>query len=160
MVILWMFEASKYLLMVVSRWLYCQTQLKHGHEALSNERLFSDKDTLWNFLTAENACIPPCCLYYAQFDNSGCVINIYTRAVSQALFSSFQTSKYMKTPLRLVKEMSGEALQLMSTALGIHLAFWAWVASEQASDGFWLNTHSKSVVGRIYLKFNIIIIFR
>jgi hypothetical protein len=57
----------------------------------------------------------------------------------------------MKTPLRLVKEMSGEALQLMSTALGIHLAFWAWVASEQASDGFWLNTHSKSLVSRIYL---------
>lgn len=61
----------------------------------------------------------------------------------------------MKTPLRLVKEMSGEALQLMSTALGIHLAFWAWVASEQASDGFWLNTHSKSAVGRIYLNITI-----
>lgn len=74
--------------------------------ALSNERSFSDKDTLWNFLTAEK--VAP------------------------------------STSIRvlLVKEMSGEALQLMSTALGIHLAFWAWVASEQASDGFWLNTHN------------------
>ncbi|KAI0321402.1 hypothetical protein OF83DRAFT_311254 [Amylostereum chailletii] len=42
----------------------------------------------------------------------------------------------------LVKELSAEALQILSTALGIHLGFWAWVASDQASDGFWLNTHN------------------
>jgi len=47
-------------------------------------------------------------------------------------------------PLRifLVKELSGEALQMLSTALGIHCAFWAWVASEEASDGSWLNDHN------------------
>jgi hypothetical protein len=38
-----------------------------------------------------------------------------------------------------VKELSAEALQILSTALGIHLGFWAWVAS----DGFWQNTHSE-----------------
>jgi len=42
-----------------------------------------------------------------------------------------------------VKELSAEALQILSTALGIHLGFWAWVASDQASDGFWQNTHSE-----------------
>jgi hypothetical protein len=44
---------------------------------------------------------------------------------------------------RFVKELSGEALQILSTALGIHLAFWAWVVSNDASDGSWVNTHSE-----------------
>ena len=45
----------------------------------------------------------------------------------------------------VVKELSGEGLQILSTALGIHLGFWAWVISDDASDGFWLNTHSEYV---------------
>jgi hypothetical protein len=42
-----------------------------------------------------------------------------------------------------VKSLSAEALQILSTALGIHLAFWAWVISDQATDGHWQNTHSE-----------------
>jgi putative SOS response-associated peptidase YedK len=45
----------------------------------------------------------------------------------------------------VVKELCGEGLQLLSTALGIHFGFWEWVISDDASDGFWLNTHSESI---------------
>jgi hypothetical protein len=50
------------------------------------------------------------------------------------------------TPTSVVKELSAEGLQILSTALGIHIGFWAWVISDDASDGFWLNTHSEFVI--------------
>ena len=49
----------------------------------------------------------------------------------------------------LVKELSAEGLQILGTNLGIHLGFWTWVTSKQASDSYWLNTHSKYETGYI-----------
>jgi hypothetical protein len=44
---------------------------------------------------------------------------------------------------RVVKELSAEAMQMLSTALNIHLGFWSWVTSDDAAEGSWLNTHGE-----------------
>ena len=58
------------------------------------------------------------------------------------IYSQHYLRRFIENLTRLVEELSAEGLQILSTNLGIHSGFWRWVASDQASDGFWLNTNS------------------
>jgi hypothetical protein len=48
-------------------------------------------------------------------------------------------SAFLITLFRFITELSAEALQIISTAFPLHLVFWRWVLSDEASDGFWYN---------------------
>lgn len=42
-----------------------------------------------------------------------------------------------------VELLSGDGLKALSSTLDVHYDFWAWVLSDEATDGYWMHDHSK-----------------
>jgi hypothetical protein len=113
--------------------------------ALDKSRTFNDKDALWNFLTAEPVGIftTGCHIAYTGTCIDDLDFNFDVLEDPVRLFFMLRTHFDMSSHSRAVKSLSAEALQILSTALRIHLGFWAWVISDQATDGHWQNTYSE-----------------
>lgn len=47
-----------------------------------------------------------------------------------------------KVQVIAVDQMSGDALRMIGEALNVQMDFWAWVLSEEATDGYWRHDHS------------------
>ncbi|KDQ21182.1 hypothetical protein BOTBODRAFT_25607 [Botryobasidium botryosum FD-172 SS1] len=132
-----------------------------GHDYYSEEKgkiAPSVNNPVWRDYGLEEPVIQEFCTKYAHSSLDVTNIDITTDGLlenersfdKESALWEFLTAETMPSSVSLrvllVKELSGDALQLLSTALGIHTGFWEWVASDDAADGFWLNTNNNGKI--------------